>query len=93
MFAIKVLCILAPHQPRLDWQMWFAALGSYQHNPWLIHLIHKLLVGEKDVLKLLAENPFPKKPPKYIRSRLYQYRFTVLPKKTVGLIDGAFRSR
>lgn len=34
---------IAPHQPRLDWQMWFAALGSYHHNPWLVHLIYKLL--------------------------------------------------
>ena len=38
----------APHQPRLDWQMWFAALGSYQNNPWFVHLAYKLLLGEKD---------------------------------------------
>ena len=38
----------APHQPRLDWQMWFAALGRYEHNPWLIHLIYRLLVGQKE---------------------------------------------
>jgi hypothetical protein len=40
--------LVAPHQPRLDWQMWFAALGSYEHNPWLVNLIYRLLLGEKD---------------------------------------------
>ena len=39
---------IAPHQPRLDWQMWFAALGSYQNNPWLVHLIYRLLIGQKE---------------------------------------------
>ena len=34
---------MLPHQPRLDWQMWFAALGSYQHNPWLLSLVFRLL--------------------------------------------------
>lgn len=34
---------IAPHQPRLDWQMWFAALGSWRHNPWLLHLMLKVL--------------------------------------------------
>jgi len=38
----------APHQPRLDWQMWFAALGHYKNNPWLVHLVYKLLIGERD---------------------------------------------
>merc|ERR1719336_3200893 len=36
---------MLPHQPRLDWQMWFAALGNYQHNPWLLHLMYKILDG------------------------------------------------
>jgi hypothetical protein len=35
--------VIAPHQPRLDWQMWFAALGSYSHDPWIIHLADQLL--------------------------------------------------
>lgn len=38
----------APHQPRLDWQMWFAALGSYQNNPWLVHLVYRLLIGQRE---------------------------------------------
>ena len=68
--------IVAPHQPRLDWQMWFAALGSYQHNPWLISLVDRLLVGEQSVLDLLGDNPFPSEPPKYIRGKLFHYHFT-----------------
>ena len=39
---------LAPHQPRLDWQMWFAALGRYESNPWLVNLVYKLLIGDKE---------------------------------------------
>ena len=39
---------IAPHQPRLDWQMWFAALGSYQNNPWLVHLVYRLLIGQRE---------------------------------------------
>lgn len=87
------LPIVAPHQPRLDWQMWFAALGSYQHNPWFIHLIDKLLIGEPHVLSLLGHNPFPSKPPKYIRSILYKYHYTTLPKNTSGILDAISKSR
>ena len=43
-----IIILLAPHQPRLDWQMWFAALGHYKNNPWLVHLVYKLLIGERD---------------------------------------------
>jgi predicted DCC family thiol-disulfide oxidoreductase YuxK len=66
----------APHQPRLDWQMWFAALESPQQNPWLVGLIVRLLDGSRDVTGLLARNPFPDKPPHYIRAMFYRYRFT-----------------
>ncbi len=66
----------APHQPRLDWQMWFAALGTPQENPWIGGLIVKLLQGSHDVDRLLAHNPFPDKPPRYIRAMYYRYRFT-----------------
>jgi len=67
---------VAPHQPRLDWQMWFAALGRYQDNPWFLNLCVRLLQGEPAVLRLLAENPFPEQAPKLIRARLYEYHFT-----------------
>ena len=66
----------APHQPRLDWQMWFAALGTPRENPWFIALIFRLLQGSHDVNPLLANNPFPDKPPRYIRAMFYRYRFT-----------------
>lgn len=67
---------VAPHQPRLDWQMWFAALGQARQNPWFSRFIHCLLRGSPDVLKLLAFNPFPEAPPRYIRALLYDYHFT-----------------
>ena len=68
----------APHQPRLDWQMWFAALGTPRENPWLGGLIVQLLQGSPDVSRLLAKNPFPREPPRYIRAMFYGYRFTTL---------------
>ncbi|XP_041367323.1 lipase maturation factor 2-like isoform X2 [Gigantopelta aegis] len=72
----RKLPVLAPHQPRLDWQMWFAALGNYQNNPWFLNLVYRLLNNEKDVLDLIERNPFPDKPPKFIRAILYHYHFT-----------------
>src|SRR6184192_343270 len=68
----------APHQPRLDWQMWFAALERPQQNPWLVGLIVRLLQGSDDVSRLLAHNPFPERPPRYIRAMFYRYRFTTV---------------
>jgi hypothetical protein len=68
--------LVAPHQPRLDWQMWFAALGSHQQNPWFSRFLLRLLEGSPPVLRLLARNPFPNAPPRYIRALLYEYRFT-----------------
>jgi hypothetical protein len=66
----------APHQPRLDWQMWFAALGSPQQNTWFVRLVVCLLQGKRDVIDLLERNPFPTAPPHYIRASFYRYRFT-----------------
>ena len=67
---------VAPHQPRLDWQMWFAALGSYRDNPWLVAFLFRLLEGSPEVESLLAQNPFGRAPPRYVRAVLYDYRFT-----------------
>jgi lipase maturation factor 1 len=67
---------VAPHQPRLDWQMWFAALGVYQQNGWFINMAARLLQGSPSVTALLERNPFPNAPPKYIRAQLYEYTFT-----------------
>jgi hypothetical protein len=67
---------VAPHQPRLDWQMWFAALSDYRHDPWVINLCVRMLQGTPEVLALLDHNPFPKNPPRYVRAVLYEYHFT-----------------
>lgn len=65
-----------PHQPRLDWQLWFAALGTPESNPWFTNLLYRLLEGSPSVGKLLAHNPFPHQPPRYVRALLYEYRFS-----------------
>jgi hypothetical protein len=72
----RVPRFVAPHQPRLDWQMWFAALGYFPNNPWFGRFLMRLLEGSPSVLSLLRTNPFPKSPPRYIRGVLYDYRFT-----------------
>jgi predicted DCC family thiol-disulfide oxidoreductase YuxK len=64
-----------PHQPRLDWQMWFAALGDLTDNPWFESLMRRLLEGSPPVLALFEVDPFPDRPPKYVRALLYDYRF------------------
>jgi len=66
---------VAPYQLRLDWQMWFAAMSDYQHYPWTVHLVWKLLHNDPGALSLFAANPFPQKPPRYIRAVLYRYHF------------------
>jgi hypothetical protein len=70
-----------PHMPRLDWQMWFAALGHYRENPWFVRFCVRLLQGSPDAQSLLQHNPFPDQPPKYIRALLYDYRFTSFPER------------
>lgn len=67
-----------PYQPRLDWQMWFAALANYESQPWFVNFMVRLLQGSPDVLALLEKNPFPGQPPHYIRAEVYEYRFTTL---------------
>ncbi|HMF98809.1 MAG TPA: lipase maturation factor family protein [Vicinamibacterales bacterium] len=66
---------VAPHQPRLDWQMWFAALGDAGSEPWFQRFCHQLLTAAPDVLRLLAYDPFGGRAPKYVRAVLYQYHY------------------
>lgn len=66
----------APYHLRLDWQMWFAALAPFAAVRWLRPLLGRLLQGEPATVKLLRVNPFPQQPPRYVRARLYRYRFT-----------------
>lgn len=65
-----------PYQPRLDWQMWFAALAPARKDSWFENLLNKLLTGSPRVLSLFAENPFPHNPPVYVRALLYHYTYT-----------------
>jgi predicted DCC family thiol-disulfide oxidoreductase YuxK len=67
---------VAPFQPRLDWQMWFAALGNYRENPWFLRFMLRLLEGSKPVLALMERDPFGGVPPAHIRAMVYDYRFT-----------------
>lgn len=66
---------VAPHQPRLDWQMWFAALSRYDYEPWLQHFLVRLLEGSPAVLGLVGRDPFQGKPPQLVRAVLYRYHF------------------
>jgi hypothetical protein len=66
---------VAPHQPRLDWQMWFAALGDASGEPWFQRFCRRLLAGSPEVLRLMAHDPFVGRPPRFIRAVLYQYHY------------------
>ena len=72
----KSLPWVAPHQPRLDWQMWFAALSNFENTPWFAGFATRLLENSPAVLKLLDSNPFASEPPKFIRATIYNYSFT-----------------
>ncbi|KAM6303014.1 lipase maturation factor 2 [Podargus strigoides] len=72
--------VVAPHQPRLDWQMWFAALDHHSSSPWFTAFVHRLLQGQGDVIRLVqadeSQYPFSARPPLYIRAQLYKYWFS-----------------
>ncbi|XP_016308495.1 lipase maturation factor 2-like [Sinocyclocheilus anshuiensis] len=83
--------VVTPHQPRLDWQMWFAALGPQAQSPWFSSLLHRLLQGKQDVIRLIqtdeSQYPFSKQPPAYLRANRYKYWFSE-PKE-----DGSYPQR
>jgi hypothetical protein len=81
---------VAPYQPRLDWQMWFAALGSYRDNPWFVNFVVRLLQGSAGVKGLLARIPLGGRAPEYIRATVYRYRFTSFSERRA---TGAWWSR
>lgn len=66
---------IAPYHLRLDWLMWFAAMSSYYQHPWFVNFMAKLLQNDAPVLSLLRSNPFPGKPPKFVRAELFEYHF------------------
>jgi hypothetical protein len=67
---------VAPYHLRLDWLMWFAAFSTPDEHPWFTALLAKLLEGDAGTLSLLRKNPFPDRPPRYVRAQYYEYRFT-----------------
>jgi len=73
--------IYAPYQPRFDWNLWFASLGSWREYPIVPNTEVRLLSNDKDVLSLFAGNPFPQEPPRQIRAVLWQYWFTSMAEK------------
>jgi hypothetical protein len=73
--------IYAPYQPRFEWNLWFASLGSWQQNPLVPRTEERLLTNDPDVLALFGGNPFPDKPPQQVRAVLWQYWFTSMEQK------------
>jgi hypothetical protein len=74
--------IYAPYQPRFDWNLWFASLGSWRQEPIVVRTEQNLLRGDADVLSLFAANPFPHAPPKQVRAVIWQYWFTTPAEKS-----------
>ena len=73
--------IYAPYQPRFDWNLWFASLGSWRDYPIVANTEVRLLANDKDVLALFAGNPFGQEPPQQIRALLWRYWFTTMAEK------------
>ena len=73
--------IYAPYQPRFDWNLWFASLGSWHHSPFVISTEAQLLKNSPDVLNLFASDPFTGDPPKAVRAVIWQYWFTDIKTK------------
>lgn len=69
------LGVVSPLQPRLDWQIWFAAMASAEDEPWMLHVVWKLLHADRGLRRLLARDPFGDDPPRYVRVMRYRYRF------------------
>ena len=73
---------VAPHQPRVDWQMWFAALSDINHQQWLANMLARIFSNSSSVLSLLEKNPFPERPPTYLRISKYKYFFEPFDSKS-----------
>ncbi|HKM86266.1 MAG TPA: lipase maturation factor family protein [Terriglobales bacterium] len=73
--------IYAPYQPRFDWNLWFASLGSWRDYPIVLNTEVRLLSNDNDVLTLFEKNPFPHEPPRQVRAVVWQYWFTTMSEK------------
>jgi hypothetical protein len=67
---------IAPYHLRLDWLMWFIPLSPFYAQGWFAPFLMRLLEGDGATLRLLGRNPFPDRPPVYVRARLFRYRYT-----------------
>jgi hypothetical protein len=67
---------VAPYHLRLDWLMWFLPLSAAYGEGWFVTFLARLLEGDAPTLRLLRRNPFPDRPPTYVRARLFLYEFT-----------------
>jgi len=65
---------IAPYHLRLDWMMWFLALGS-GNEPWFRRFLEKILDGDPAIRKLLRTDPFDGEPPVLLRVRVFEYRY------------------
>ena len=74
-----------PHQPRLDWQMWFASLEDPRELRWFPRFLQRLLENEPSVTALLERNPFADHPPRYLRAQFYDYTYSGSAGKANGL--------
>jgi predicted DCC family thiol-disulfide oxidoreductase YuxK len=74
-----------PHQPRLDWQMWFAALEDPRRLRWFPRFLQAVLENKPAVMALMERNPFPDKPPVYVRAQFYKYSYSSSEEKAKGL--------
>ena len=74
-----------PHQPRLDWQMWFAALDDPRRLGWFQRFLRRVLQNEPSVIALMERNPFPDRPPTYVRALFYDYTYSSAAEKSQGI--------
>ena len=66
---------VVPHQPRLDWLIWFVPAKHHDTAEWFIPFIRSLQFNPREVSKLLEHNPFPQGA-RYLRIQAYRYHFT-----------------
>ncbi|HEX4420583.1 MAG TPA: lipase maturation factor family protein [Kofleriaceae bacterium] len=81
-------CVLGPYHLRLDWLIWFAAMQDEPRDPWLIHLVWKLLDGDRTIRQLIAVDPFDGAPPRYVRIRRFVYHLQPYGAPTWWTRDG-----
>jgi len=69
------LCVLGPYHRRLDWLIWFAAMEEAPSEHWILHVVWKLLDGDRGIRRLFAVDPFDGAKPRWVRIQRYVYRF------------------